>query len=226
MEPECKTLFCTHCWLKIAVITKTFLLSESRWGKCTSPVAASPLALNVDMHNFSLTMMAWNDVLFQGWHERGCCLDWQVGALLSQASVRGAGWLWPRWRDVFFSAQWALWLDSVRSFHVDSSPLSSGSIVAPARRASPHPRWLISTRVFLSPRVEKQTGALLIPRAFQSPRAHSWGHSALQVLWGNVGRERWVFSLVAAVYEGGWAVCQHSKSCCQGNDVYNCPSVC
>lgn len=135
MEPECKTLFCTHCWLKIAVITKTFLLSESRWGKCTSPVAASPLALNVDMHNFSLTMMAWNDVLFQGWHERGCCLDWQVGALLSQASVRGAGWLWPRWRDVFFSAQWALWLDSVRSFHVDSSPLSSGSIVAPARAA-------------------------------------------------------------------------------------------
>lgn len=88
-----KTLFCTHCWLKIAVITKTFLLSESRWGKCASPVAASPLALNVDMHNFSLTMMAWNDVLFQGWHERGCCLDWQVGALLSQASVRGAGWL-------------------------------------------------------------------------------------------------------------------------------------
>lgn len=93
MEPECKTLFCTHCWLKIVVITKTFLLSESRWGKCASPVAASPLALNVDMHNFSLTMMAWNDVLFQGWHERGCCLDWQVGALLSQASVRGAGWL-------------------------------------------------------------------------------------------------------------------------------------
>lgn len=42
------------------------------------------------MHIFSLTMMAWNDVLFQVWHEWSCCLVWRVGAELSQASVRGA----------------------------------------------------------------------------------------------------------------------------------------
>lgn len=48
------------------------------------------LALNTDMHISSLTMMAWNDVLFQVWHERGCCFVWQAGAVLSQASVGGA----------------------------------------------------------------------------------------------------------------------------------------
>lgn len=44
-------------------------------------------------------------------------------------------------------------------------------------------------------------------------------------LRGNVGQERWAFLVVGAVYEGGQAVCQHSRSCCQGNDMYNCPSV-
>lgn len=77
-----------HCWLKIEVFGKSSRLDTSR-GKCTSPVVASPPALNADMQIFSLTMMAWNNVLFQVSHEWGCCLVWQARALLSQASVGG-----------------------------------------------------------------------------------------------------------------------------------------
>lgn len=103
-------------------------------------------------------------------------------------------------------------------------PLSTPSIVAlRGQHASPHPHWLISMPVFLSPEVERQTRGLVLPWAFLSPLVNS---SALQVL-----REvlAWVWMglfTVASVYEGRWRVRQHSKSCCQRNDVHNCSLLC
>lgn len=62
---KCKTLYCTQCWVQIEVRKSSSSSGETFRGKCASPVAVSPPALNADMHVFSLTVMAWNDVLFQ-----------------------------------------------------------------------------------------------------------------------------------------------------------------
>lgn len=160
-----------------------------------------------------------NHALFQVWQEWNCCGVWQTGVLLSQANVRGVVLAVDIVEGCFL-----LWLDSVRPFRVDLEPLSTPSIVAlRGQHASPHPHWLISMPVFLSPEVERQTRGLVLPWAFLSPLVNS---SALQVL-----REvlAWVWMglfTVASVYEGRWRVRQHSKSCCQRNDVHNCSLLC
>ncbi len=228
MESKCRTLYCTHCWLKIEVIRKSLSSRlETCRGKCTSPVVTFPPALNADMHIFSLTMMAWNYVLFQVWHEWGCCLVWQAGALLSQASVGGAVLAVATVEGCFLLLPCTVSSVTGQCEVFSRGPVSLGSIVATARAACLSSSPLIDQHACFSfPWSGKANWGTFDSPCFPGPRAHSWGRSALQVLWGNVGQERWAFSLVGVVYEGGWAVCQHSKSCCQGNDVYNCPSVC
>lgn len=89
MESKCKILYCTHCWLQREVTRSLYLQNWWLRGIFTSPVGASPVALNTDVHIFSLRMMFGNDVLFQVGHEWVCCLVWQPGAVLSQTSVGG-----------------------------------------------------------------------------------------------------------------------------------------
>lgn len=159
-------------FFKWSQYVEVFIFKTCVRGKCTSPAVASPL--NTDVHIFYLTTMVWNYALFQVWHEWGCCLVWQVGAVLSQASVEGAALAAATAKGCFL----LLLLRTVSSVTGQCEVFSRGPVAVKPRgplwplhrrHASPHPHWLISVPVFLSPGVEKQTGALLIPRAFEAP---------------------------------------------------------
>lgn len=74
---------------------------------------------------------------------------------------------------------------------------------------------------------KSKLGPLVFPPCLPHPWVHSPGLAAWWILWRAVGWERWAFFFFCkqvAFYEGCWAVCQHSISCCQRNNMYNCPS--
>lgn len=117
---------------------------------------------------------------------------------------------------------WTVW----GLFTWTCSHLAWGSIVATVQAACLPSSPLIDQHACFSfPWSGKANWGTFDSLCFLGPQAHSWGRSALKFLWGNVGHGEMGFLPVGAVYEGGWAVCQHSKSCCQGNSMYNWPSV-